>query len=317
MGQEIPSNQLIRISHVDGGINALLQRTEGSAVPADRRYNQSEEFFLLLESEYTVPQLSIHHDVRKSIPAPRYSAAMGRVIEELAAIAPGLFREVTYYFEPSDTLHPRFFRLYEIEGRRYLFLMRLDLTYRAQEHVLLVRGTNDLTASYSSSRLYVDALFIPLDATDPGDGSSFRVNQSFSETWLGERGRGYFVQGIWIDHDLTKFFSKLFLPKGAKTYPFYPFACRYRTVCQTVIDLAPEHRHSRLPYLHQALQYIAPETTRIERDLRTESFSENLAVFREMKSALPSFWDGFYGDLQVKAYLNETGMREFRLENAS
>ncbi len=48
-----------------------------------------------------------------------------------------------------------------------------------------------------------------------------------------------------MDADLTKFFSKLFLPAGKKTYPYYPYLCKYKTVCQS--PDRPRSRGPRLP----------------------------------------------------------------------
>jgi hypothetical protein len=315
---EPSAGQQIRVGYREPCVNALLRRLASDETPLSPHFNQNEELFVELPEEYAVPSLPIHHDVRLPRPEGPYAASVCEVIDRVAGLAPGAFRDLTYAFDPADILKAHFHRLYRCEGRAYLYLLAVDMTFRPQEHARVSRGTNDATAAYRSRRLFVDAVFVPLDAIDPAGGadepSTFEVRQSFSETWLGERGRGYFVQGIWIDHDLTRFFSKLFLPRGVRVYPFYPFVCRYRTICETTIDLSPAGRLRLLPYLHRALEFIAPEVGRIEREMRSASFSEDLPLFRELKSALPADWESFHRGLKLAVSLNAASMREFAVE---
>jgi len=317
-GTERPAGQVIRVGYREPRVNALLRGIASDETPWTRHYNQNEEFFVELAGEFDVPSLPIHHDVRQPRPDERYVASLCEVLEQLARLAPGMFRDVTYAFDPADVLKAHFHRVYRVEGRCYLYLLNLDLGFRAQEHAAAAKGTNDMTAAYHSRRLFAESMFVPVEANGNGnqERSAYGVIQSFSQTWLGERGRGYFVQGIWIDHDLTKFFSKLFLPTGVRAYPFYPFVCRYRTICEATIDLSSAERRLRLPYLHRALDFIGPELNRIERELRNASFSEDLPLFQELKRSLPPAWESFHRGLRLKAYLNAAGMREFAVESA-
>jgi len=315
---ERSAGQRIVVGYKEPCVNAVLRGLDSDDMPGSPHFNQNEEFFVDLPAEYAVPSLPIHHDVRLPRPEGPYAAAVCEVIEQLARLAPGMFRELTYAFDPTDVLKAHFHRVYSCGGRTYLYLLTVDLTFRPKEHAAVSRGTNDMTAAYRGRRLFVEPVFVPVDAGDAaGEPLSFEVRQSFSQTWLGERGRGYFVQGIWIDNDLTKFFSKLFLPAGTRAYPFTPFVCRYRTVCETIIDLSPAGRLRRLPCLHRALEFIAPALRRIERELRSESFSENLPLFRELKGALPAEWESFCRGLKLTAYLNAAGMREFSVEESN
>ncbi len=312
---ERSAGQRILVGYREPCVNALLRGLASDDAPVSRHFNENEEFFVELPAEYAVPSLPIHHDVRLPRPEGPYAASVCDVVEQLAKVGPGLFRDLTYTFDPTDILKAHFHRVYSCEGRAYLYLLAVDLTFRAKEHAPVSRGTNDMTAAYRSRRLFVEPLFVPVAAAGgAGEPSSFEVRQSFSQTWLGERGRGYFVQGIWIDNDLTKFFSKLFLPQGVRAYPFFPFVCRYRTVCETIIDLSPAGRLRRLPSLDAALEFISPALGRIERELRSASFSEDLALFRELKGALPADWGSFYRGLKLTARLNAAGMREFAVE---
>jgi hypothetical protein len=304
--------QLVEAQHMVGELNSILGRARAGRSAVDPHFNQNEELFIQLTKSFVVPSLPIHHDVRKPEPGRDYQASIATVLEQLVDSAPGIFSGVTYYFDPADVLKMRFFQPCGVESDRYLYLQSIDLAYRAQEHEVLVKGTNDRTPEYRSSRLFVEGLVVPLSGS-----SGYQVRETFSQTWLGERGRGYFVQGIWIDHDLTKFFSKLFLPHGSRLYPFYPFVCRYRTVCETLLDFSLEERQRRVPDLHQALRYIEPATKRIQSDLRESSFSEDLPVFQELKGRLPARWKSFYTNLRMVAYLNDRDMKEFRVERTA
>ncbi len=103
-------------------------------------------------------------------------------------------------------------------------MLRVDLMMRAAEATVQERGTNDPTprtpaAASSSSRRSSPWR---RSRSTSGKVTGFRIRQTISQTWIGEFGSGYFQQGIWMDADLTKFFSRLFLPAGKKTYPYYP-----------------------------------------------------------------------------------------------
>ena len=117
-----------------------------------------------------------------------------------------------------------------------------------------------------------------------------------------------------MDTDLTKFFSKLFLPSGKKTYPYYPYQCRYRTVCQSVIGLEPPARARAVPLLQRSLDFLQPEIERIQEEIKGAPFSEQLAIFRELKARIPPAWYEPWADVRVELYLNESEMREFRIE---
>ncbi|MFP4409523.1 MAG: hypothetical protein ACLFPW_13460, partial [Spirochaetaceae bacterium] len=141
----------------------------------------------------------------------------------------------------------------------------------------------------------------------------FRVDQYVSDTWIGETGRGYFVQGIWLDTELTKFFTKLFAPEGKRLYPYYPINCKYRSICHTVVDVDPHLRERRIPELHRIRQYLAPHMEEIQESLREESFSTDLQTFRTLKEGLPDTLRDLWNDVQVKAYLNEEEMKEYEV----
>jgi hypothetical protein len=309
----------IQCAYTDPTINDLLKQAGETTGTFIRHYNQVEEFFLRFDKEYSVPQLPIHHDVRNPIPEQIYIRLLSEVIEQLITMAPQLFRDLTHLFNPTETLNPSFFNLYRFADTQYLYLLRLDLMHRPQLQRATLKGTNDATAAYSSNLLFLESTIIPLKGvqTHSGKISSFVVDQTISNTWVDETGRGYFVQGIWIDNDLTKFFSKLFLPPGKRTYPFYPFVCKYKTVCQNMIELSPERREKSLPQLHRALEYLRPALPKIEESMKEQSFSESNKTFLELKSSVPPAWSKIWQSLTVDVYLNEQNMKEYRIDNAA
>ncbi len=129
------------------------------------------------------------------------------------------------------------------------------MNFRSNYAKITDKGSNDVTPAFSTDCLFFEADVIPLTGVITNDDSfsGFYVDQIISQNWIGETGRGYMVQGIWIDHELTKFFSKLFTRTGIKIYPYYPFRCKYRTLCHSIVKPDPAGRKEGVPLLHQAL----------------------------------------------------------------
>lgn len=307
----------IKLSYTDKEINTRLENLNHNNSSFKRHFNQTEEFFLDLEDDFIIPSLPIHHDVRQPRPSPEYLESLQQILEQILPLTPGVFNELTYLFDPREIMKPCFFKLYKIDQASYLYLVQMDLIYRSREAQVLERGNNDFTARYSSRRLFLETLFIPLDRVLVEDDKirSFVLKQMISSTWVGEVGRGYFVQGIWIDNELTRFFSKLFLPEGKRTYPFYPYVCKYRTICQNLIRLNPEARKLYLPYLHRAIEFLSPSMKRIEQSMRDTSFSEDNETYKELKKQVPANWLETWNNLKIDVYLNKQDMKEFSVED--
>jgi hypothetical protein len=315
----LQTDNVIRCAYTDPAINELLKQAGSGSRNFSRHYNQVEEFFFRFEEPFAVPQLPIHHDVRVPVPEPRYVELLVEVLEQLIPLAPQLFAELTYMFDPAEILRPSFFHLYRWDSGRYLYVLKLDLMYRPQEHTLDRKGTNDLTAAYSSRRLFLEATHIPVREvqTQSGKIATFVVDQTISNTWVDEVGRGYLVQGIWMDNDLTKFFSKLFVPEGQRTYPFYPYVCKYKTVCQNLIDPDPQARKKLLPYLHKALEFLRPVMPEVEASLKNHEFSETNETFRRLRRAVPRDWLEVWNGVRLEMYLNDRDMKEWLIEHAA
>jgi hypothetical protein len=307
----------LSVSYSDRDINGLLEGIGDRTAQFTRHYSQNEDFFLKLERDFTVPHLPIHHDVREPKPDREYLQGLRAVISELAGLAPQVLKEMIYFFDPSEILRPCFFKVYRVEDEHYLYLLRIDLQMRPAEGTAIERGTNDVTPRYTSRKLFMEPLIIPLDDVlkDEGKVKGFVIKQTISETWIGEQGRGYMLHGIWMDLDLTRFFSRLFLPKGKKTYPFFPFICKFKTVCQSVIHLDPAGRRNAVPYLHRVIQFLLPSMARIQLMMKNVSFTEDMPFFIDFKARVPEIWYEPWRDIKVEAYLNESEMREFRVED--
>jgi hypothetical protein len=306
----------IVLRYLDPGIDSILESRSTDVTAVTYHFSQTEEFFLRLGSPYSVPSFEIHHDVRQTDPDRSYLERLHSVLENLVRLLPSAFKGLTYFFDPAEIFRPCFFRLYNIDGSRYLYLLRLDLSFRPQIHSPLESRTNDRTPTYSTDLLFLESDFIPLERVAVKDGriDAFVVKQLVSNTWIGETGRGYSIQGIWIDRDLSKFFSKLFISPGKRLYPFYPFTCKYRTVCLTQPVLSPEGRTKHLPYLHRALSVVEPGMRSIERDLSYSEFSEELPSFQSLKKAVPYAWFSIWDAYTVTPYLTPENRKEWRIE---
>jgi len=309
----------IRLAYSDPEINTLLA-TEVEAEPGfTRHFNQGEEFFIKLSREFTVPSFLIHHDVRKQVPEKQYISSLGGLVSELHALAPSVFSGLTYMFDPAETLRPAFFQVYRVAGCTYLYLMRLDLVFKPQNHIVVETGTNDRAPVYRTTDLIIEADVIPLVSVHNQNGkvTGFEIEQLISDTWIGETGRGYFVQGIWLDTELTKFFSKLFVPPGKRMYPYYPLTSKFRTITHTVIGLTGESRRRAIPYLHRVREFLLPYLDEIQEMLRSQEFSEDLPTFQEIRKKIPLEWLGVWDSFGLDVYLNDREMKEYEVVDPS
>lgn len=307
----------IRLAYSDPRINALIADGAGEApdAPYALRFGQNEEFFLELPRDIEIPHFPIHHDVRLPEPSDTYLESLRDVIRQLVRLLPSTMRDLSHLFDPAETLKPGFYHLYRIQEALYLYVLRLDILNRPLETTQLEAGSNDITPSYRTRRLYIESEIIPLESIERGANRvrAFSVRQLVSNTWIGETGKGYQVRGIWMDADLSRFFSKLFLPEGKRLYPFLPFFCKYKTVCAFAPVSEASSRKKLLPLLHRALEFLKPEMDRIQDLIKASASFETSDVFQELKGRVPSSWKDFFGGVSVKPYLNARDMKEYEL----
>jgi hypothetical protein len=315
----------IRVGYVDPGVNETLAAIEGGTRPLSRHFNQFDNFFLTLETEFTVPSLPIHHDVHQSRPEAGYLARMRETIASLAELAPQVFRGLGYFFDKTEILRPCFYQILRQDDDVFLYLVRLDLAMKPAEGEVVERGTNDVTARWKSRKLFLDPVIVPLVEAPVADSplQGFHALQAISETFIGEvvpsgasnfGAGGYDKQGVWMDPRLTLFFSRLFLPSGADLHPFHPFLCHYKTVCGFPLELSPDGRQATIPRLQRALAFLLPVMDQIETALRRAEFSEDLDIYRELKKKVPEKWYEPWRSVRVEAYLNERDRKEYRID---
>ncbi len=306
----------VHLHHSDNPINTLIAAENGAGVRYSYHFNQNEDFFLNLDREFIVPHLPIHHNIEEKEPTKEYISILRDFLRTLVPLVPNVFKNLIYFFDPGEILKPCFFQLFRIEDLSVLFLLRLDLLFKTHEADIVERGTNDTTAMYKTRHLFLEGELIPLAEVQKSDGrlKSFRIKPTVSETWIGETGRGYFVQGIWMDSELTKFFSKLFLPWGKRTYPYYPFICKFKTICHALFDMTPESRERHVPFFHKVLQFIEPEMESIQNALREKEFNEKMEEFVNIKERVNTQLPEIMDNITVKRYLNDRDMKEYQLE---
>ncbi|MFW6291982.1 MAG: hypothetical protein ACOC7V_06595 [Spirochaetota bacterium] len=123
---------------------------------------------------------------------------------------------------------------------------------------------------------------------------------------------------MWLDRDLTRFFSRLFTPPSVQTYPYFPFTCKYRTIAHAVPGLREENRRRGVQLLNRARALLLPSLREIEDSLRSvgqNGFSEDNPTFVRLKRSISDDWARPWNDFSIRMYLNEEDEREFELEH--
>jgi hypothetical protein len=306
----------IRFGWQDQRINDLLRKGTPESGKYTLHYNQNEEFFLKLEAPFTVPHFPIHHDVDKKQPSEKYQKSLLELMQQIITLTGPAFSGLTYAFDPAEIFRPFFFQIYRLKEELFLYLLRLDLQYRPNDGAIIRHGSNDQSHTYETNKLFLEADLIPLSGLTGDKGKIYgcTIDQIVSQTWIGESGRGYIIQGIWIDNDLTKFFSRLLLPEHKRSYPYYPFSCKHRTICHTLLNLSPEGRKRHLQLAFHAKPFLKKHINTMQNVLKKESFSQSLPAFGELKKQVPAQWDSVWTGLTVEPYLNEKDMKEFIVE---
>ena len=307
----------IELYYTNPEINSLIAHGNRKKASYTRHFNQNEEFFLLLDAPYTVPHFPIHHNIQDREPDSNYIANIRPVLSQLIGLAPDVFADLSYWFDAEEIHKPLFYKLYQYKETYFLYIVRLDLSFRHRAHEVKEWGNNDITPFYKTRHLFLEAHLIPLTEVVEKLGHivGFKVKQLISQTWIGERGRGYFMQGIWMDDDLSKFFSNLFIAQGKNLYPFYPYICKYKTICQNVITLSAKERVKRLSNFYKSIIFLSPHINNIQRDLQNSHFSEKLPFFHTLKIQVPAALYKDWQDIDIHVYLDEHGMREFIIED--
>jgi hypothetical protein len=289
----------------------------GASAPSyTRHFTQTEDYFIRFPDEYRTPRFRIHHDYRVREPRKEYLAALEETFASLMPKAPDVFAGLTYFFDPQEIFKPCFYRLYRTDEALFLYLLRLDFGYRPHYQTIVDRGDNDVTHVARTRELFLEPLLIPLARAEyEGDRLVKAVIRPlFSETWIGEYGRGYRVQGVWMDNDLTKFFTRLFTPPDRRLYPYYPFLCKYRTVCASPAGFTEGEREALASYLDRALGFLHPVLSGIQDALKGSSFSEELSIFRVLRPRVGELGPQPGPRVRIRVYLTPDGLKEYQIE---
>ncbi|MFW5685349.1 MAG: hypothetical protein ACOC0O_01735 [Spirochaetota bacterium] len=315
----LPSG-LVQLDFSDQQINNRLKSAVPAKSPSTLHFSQNEEFFVRLPSPVEVGSFPVHHELGRSKPHPKLADAVLSLVDQLLRVDGSFLTGLTHLFDPSANTLPAFFRLYRMGAVTYLYMLRVDLTYRPRRSELVARTTNAETAHYRTRDLFLESDLFPLERVETEDGriNEMKLEQSVSDTWIGETGRGYMRAGMWLDRDLTKFFSRLFVPHGTRIYPYFPFTCKYRTIAHTVIALEEERRRRSVRLLSDARTLLLPRLREIEESLRSVSrdgFTEELPAFTRIKKSVGSEWHERWSGFSVRMYLNDEDEREFEVED--
>ncbi len=315
----LPTGRL-KIGHSDPKVNAELRVSHDASGAYTAHFSQNEEYFVRFPDAIEVPAFPVHHELGRQAPHSHLTEAVRSVTAQVHRHNSEILGGLTHLFDPSSSARPAYFRLYRVKEMTYLYLVRLDLTYRPRRSELIERTTSARTAHYRTRDLIVESdLFPVVDVeTENNKIRGIALEQSISDTWIGETGRGYMRAGMWLDRDLTKFFSRLFIPPSIQTYPYFPFTCKYRTVAHSVLGLREDDRRRGVQLLNRARGVLLPNLREIEdslRNVRQNGFSEENPAFRRLKSSISDEWSRPWNDFSLRMYLNKEEEREFELEH--
>ncbi len=307
---------IIPVYYTNNEINGLLKKCKENKADYSLHFTQNEDFFLNTWQTFNIPHIPIHHDINKKNPDNNYLAFLESVLETIIPLTSPLLYDTEYFFDPAELLRPCFYRIYSCNGAEYIYIVRLDLGFKPGYCDIIEKGDNDITHFFSTKSVFLDADIHPVERiVEKGGRKEIHIKQSISQTWIGETGRGYFIQGIWIDTELTKFFSRLFTDESVSTYPYYPFSCKFRTVSHFPVDFSVSGRKKHIEILDSAYNFIYPYMKDIEYVLKNNEFSTDLPLFMELKQKADPELISYFSGYSIRRYLNEKGMKEYELEN--
>ncbi len=273
-----------------------------------RHFTEDEEHFIRLPGSIHVSSFPIHHDVRRREPDDDYVSRLYYVVDQLVRWVPELFADTSFEFDPARTLRPVFSRPVDDAPTPTRLVVHIDLAARPGHADRIEPARNNYTSEYYSRDVFVEIDLVP---TVAGETQPQRL---INETWIGERGRGYFAQGIWIDRDLTKFLSALVEPEEHPLYPYYPFSCRFRSVTHAPPAWSGSELSRAAQRLSEVLAAVTPWLREIESVLRGAPFSRELELFRSLREAISDWVRRSFGAIRTRAYLTEEDRKEYVLE---
>ncbi|MCL2705465.1 MAG: hypothetical protein FWE72_04565, partial [Spirochaetaceae bacterium] len=180
---------------------------------------------------------------------------------------------------------------------------------------ILEKGNNDITHKFSTENIFLDIDLLPIEKVIERDKNTtdYFIRQSVSQTWIGETGRGYFIQGIWMDNELTKFFTNIFLHKEILSYPYYPFTCKYRTLTHFPLKFEPLYRKKHITILDRSYNFLLPFMREVEKVFKDFLFSKEMDIYKSIKEKIDINWYDDFSNLKISRYLNNHGMKEYEV----
>ncbi|TVQ26764.1 MAG: hypothetical protein EA382_04955 [Spirochaetaceae bacterium] len=314
----ITASGILQTGWSDPWINALLDRTEGTNASVGIHFDQNEELFLKLHRPVEVPPFPVHHPVDEREPSPHLRDATRTVIDQISRLLPDALGGFRYAFDPTRAFVPALYRFYDRSGSRYLHLIRVDLSYRPTRSRLIERRSNTWSPHHETQHLFMESDIVPIVGDSASDAAAQPavVEQSISETWIGETGRGYLRQGVWLDRDLTRFLTKAFVPSDRRLYPYFPFSCKFRAITHATVALTGDERSRSVATIDRARSIVLPRIREIEDSLRRvahDGFTEQLPTFDSLRIEVDRRWPDRWNGWTMRRYLNKEEQREFEL----
>lgn len=297
----------------DPEIAGRLSNLEAPAQVLDRRFTQEEDFFLTLDRPYVVEPFEIHHNVRVPRPSERYQKAMRALVAAWATLVPGVFTGLSWYFQPDDLFHPLFLQPLVSRGKRFLFVLRPDLTFRGRRGDILEPGGNDLTPRFSTRQLFLEAEVVPLASweTRP-EGRVLNLARLFENTFVGEKGLGYLRTGQWIDREISRLLSRAALAAGVRFFPFQPLRCHRATLAVGCADLTETGRKHAAATLELAWTLVSPWAETVQRTLKTDPYRDDHPLILQLRERWNHALEDRWGPIRIEPYLNEFDQKEYR-----
>lgn len=246
---------------------------------------QGDKVCYTLAEPIRILSFPIHHDYRDPNPHPVYHEAITNMFSQFKLQLPFSLPMLQWGFDPRKILQPTLYHEIEHQGNRFLFVVQFDLSFRSYWHRSLRRGDNNWTTEYETRRVMMSFDFLPLDLK-LSDSNDYYVHQFFDSTWIGEEGRGYYLQGIWMDDDLTEFFSLFLMPDLEAYYPFFPLRCRYQSLSANTWKLSHDGVPKLLEFLTPIMSIPKSSLKEIQQQLKKSDSKQRAQLAQTYRSKL-------------------------------
>ena len=307
---------LLIIGNTDDELNNLLASTSASMAAYRCYYSENEEMFLRFERPFMVPSLPVHHNIYKPKPVQVYTDAILTIAKGILQSLPGLLSGLKYYFDPVNFHYATFYNLSMVGKSYYVYHLKINVAFDPRYNRAAGERINDFFPAFETNAFRIEADIIPIKKRGYINGvPALLIDENISDTWVGEQGRGYPARGIWIDREVNKFFSRLFIEDNKRIYPFYPLTCKYRTICQSLNVFSQEARMQRLEAHHLIRNFIVKYLPDIEAALSRKEFSQDIEVYKRIKEQIPKNLTNIWTATSVSMHLNAEGMREYYVED--